>query len=180
MTESKSPRSENEGSSLLVEEVRTWNTPLVGAFQLWQFTQGYCDAHPKGDAPIGLLHFIAGPMLSSPQLSETISNRRKSLQSYALGFEDKKCIDILLGLQRRIHDRRRQTLDAIDVAICSGLLVWDTETGKLYPTSPALKPKHGLALRSTLKREGEKAKILGSWFSAHDLSAVAAYLKVVL
>ena len=179
MTEAQSPQSENEGSSLLVEEVRTWNTPLVGAFQLWQFTQGYCDAHPTGDAPIGLLHFIAGPILASPQLSETISNRRKSLQSYALGFEDKKCVDHLLGLQRRIHNRRRQTLEAIDAAICAGLLVWDTESGKLYPC-PVPKAKRGASLRSGLKREGEKAKILGSWFAAHDLPAIATYLKVVL
>lgn len=179
MTEALSTQSKNEGTSLLIEEVRTWNTSLVGAFQLWQFTQGYCEAHPTGDAPIGLLHFIAGPILASPQLSETISNRRKSLQSYALGFEDKKCVDLLLGLQRRIQNRKRQTLDAIDAAICAGLLVWDTESGKLYP-SPAPKAKRGASLRNGLKREGEKAKILGSWFAAHDLPAITAYLKVVL
>lgn len=179
MTEAQSNQSKNEGTSLLVEEVRTWNTPLVGAFQLWQFTQGYCEAHPTGDAPLGLLHFIAGPILASSQLSETISNRRKSLQSYAFGFEDKKCVDLLLGLQRRIQNRRRQTLDAIDAAICAGLLVWDIKSGKLYPRSTP-KAKHGASLRSSLKREGEKAKILGSWFAAHDLPAIAAYLKVVL
>lgn len=179
MIESQLPKSESESASLLAEEVRTWNTPLVGAYQLWQFTQGYCDSHPTGDAPIGLLHFIAGPILASPQLSETISNRRKSLQSYAMGFEDKKCVDLLLSLQGRVRDRRRQTLDAIDAAVCAGLLAWDTECGKLYP-SPAPKAKRGYALRSGLKREGEKARILGSWFSAHDLPAIAAYLRVVL
>jgi len=179
MTERQSSQSDNEGSSLLVEEVRTWNTSLVGAFQLWQFTQGYCDAHPSGDAPIGLLHFIAGPILACPQLSKTISNRRKNLQSYAFGFEDKKCVDLLFGLQSRIHNRRRQTMEAIDAAICAGLLVWDTESGKLYPRM-APQAKRGASLRSGLKREGEKAKILGSWFAAHELPAIAAYLKVVL
>lgn len=179
MTEIRSRQSESGHSSLLVEEVRTWNTPLVGAFHLWQFTQGYCDAHPQGDAPVGLLHFIAGPILASPQLSETISNRRKNLQSYASGFEDKKNIDLLLGLQLRIKNRRRQTLDSIDAAVCTGLLVWDTESGKLYPR-PIAKAKRGSSLRNSLKREGDKAKILGSWFSAHDLPAIAAYLNLVL
>lgn len=179
MTGIQAVRLEDTSSSLLAEEVKTWNTPLVGAYQLWQFTLGYCEAHPSGDAPVGLLHFIAGPILASPQLSETISHRRKNLQSYALGFEDKKCIDVLLGLQFRIQSRKRQTLNAIDAAICAGLLVWDTDSGKLYPRHVA-KAKRGRTLRAGLKREGEKAKILGSWFAAHELPAIAAYLKVVL
>jgi hypothetical protein len=43
----------------IVDEVKLWNTPLVGAFLLWKFTQGYTENHPSGEAPIGLLHFIA-------------------------------------------------------------------------------------------------------------------------
>lgn len=169
----------NEPSpSLLVEEVRTWNTPLIGAYQLWQFTVGYCDSSPDGDAPIALLHFVAAPILASPQLSETISMRRTSLQSYALGFEDKKKVDLLFGLQERVRHRRAQTLAAIDAGICAGLLTWDIESGKLYPRQ-APKVSRGRNLRAALKREGEKANILGTWFAAHDLPTIAAYLKVV-
>jgi hypothetical protein len=171
--------SEESGLSLLAEEVRTWNTPLIGAYQLWQFTLGYCESRPDGDAPVGLLHFIAGPILASPQLSETVNLRRKSLQSYALGFEDRKQVDILLSLQERILNRRRQTLAAIDVAICAGLLVWDAESGKLYARqAPAA--SRGRHFRPPKKREGVKARLLGAWFAAHDLPTIAAYLKVVL
>ena len=179
MSEPIIDRPEATAHSLLAEEVRTWNTPLIGAYQLWQFTLGYCQSRPDGDAPIGLLHFIAGPILASPQLSETVSSRRKSLQSYALGFEDKKKMDILLGLQERIRRRRPQTMAAIDAAICAGLLLWDAESGKLYPRQ-APTASRGRNLRSTLKREGDKARILGAWFAAHDLPTIAAYLKVVL
>jgi hypothetical protein len=179
MSEPFVDRPEEADTSLLVEEVRTWNTPLVAAYQLWNFTLGYCEARTDGDAPLGLLHFIAGPILASPQLSETVSMRRKGLQSYALGFEDKKQVDLLLGLQERIRRRRPQTLAAIDAAICAGLLVWDPESGKLYPRK-APKARRGRNLRLGLKREGEKAKILGTWFAAHDLPTIAAYLKVVL
>lgn len=179
MTERQTEHSEEPVPSLVAEEVRTWNTPLIGAYQLWQFTMGYCEAHPNGDAPLGLLHFIAGPILASPLLSETVSRRRESLQSYAMGFEDKKCIDVLLGLQSRIQSRKRHTLAAIDAAICAGLLVWDPDSGKLYPRQVA-KASRGRTLRAGLKREGEKARILGAWFAAHDLPSIAAYLKVVL
>lgn len=179
MTELQTEHPEEATSSLLAEEVRTWNTPLIGAYQLWQFTLGYCEAHPSGDAPVGLLHFIAGPILSSPQLNETVSKRRKNLQSYAMGFEDKKCIDVLLNLQSRIQRRKHHTLAAIDAAICAGLLVWDLDSGKLFPRK-TIKVSRGRTLRAELKREGEKAKVLGAWFAAHDLPTIAAYLKVVL
>lgn len=179
MSEPIIDKPEAIGHSLLAEEVRTWNTPLIGAYQLWQFTLGYCQARSDGDAPIGLLHFIAGPILASPQLSETVSLRRKSLQSYALGFEDKKQMDLLLGLQERIRRRSPQTMAAIDAAICAGLLIWDVESGKLY-SRQAPTASRGRKLRGTLKREGDKARILGAWFAAHDLPTIAAYLKVVL
>ena len=179
MSKSLPDRPEDVDSSLLVEEVRTWNTPLIGAYQLWNFTSGYSDARADGDAPLGLLHFIAGPILASPQLSEAVSMRRKSLQSYAMGFEDKKQMDLLLGLQDRIRRRRPQTLAAIDAAICTGLLVWDAESGKLYPRKVPIASR-GRNPRPGLKREGEKARILGAWFAEHDLPTIAAYLKVVL
>lgn len=165
---------------LLAEEVRVWNTPLVGAYLLWQFTSGYCEAHPSGDAPIGILHFIASAILANPQLNETVSNRRKNLQSYVAGFEDKKQMDVLLSLQDRIGSRKQLTLSAIDAAIYAGLLSWDPESGKLYPHTSPKSPGRGKALRPTMAREGAKAKILGSWFSEHETPTIASYLRVVL
>ncbi|MHA6846951.1 three component ABC system middle component [Ralstonia syzygii] len=179
MTERLPHDAKDPVPSLLAEEVRTWNTPLLGAYQLWEFTRGYCDSRADGDAPVGLLHFIAGPILASPQFSEAVNNRRKNLQSYALSFEDKKRVDVLVGLQSRIESRKHHTLAAIDAAICAGLLVWDSESGKLYPRQ-APSASRGRNLRPALKREGEKARLLGAWFAAHDLPTIVAYLKVVL
>ena len=41
----------------LVEEVKEWNTPVIGAYLLWHFTQGYVQNHPNGDAPVVVLYF---------------------------------------------------------------------------------------------------------------------------
>lgn len=179
MSELQVGNTDEPAPSLLVEEVRTWNTPLIGAYQLWQFTSGYRDAHSEGDAPLGLLHFIAAPILTSPLLSDTVNHRRKNLQSYASGFEDKKRVDVLLGLQSRIQQRKHHTLASIDTAICAGLLLWDVDSGKLFPRQPP-KAKRGRALRSDLMREGDKARLLGTWFAEHDLPTIATYLKLVL
>lgn len=163
----------------VVDEVRLWNTPVVGAFLLWNFTKGYVENHPTGDAPIGLLHFVALAILTDPTLVEPISNKRDGLQSYARSFEDKKCIDRLLGIQKQIDQKKQYTLSSIDVSISTGLLVWDTSTGKIYPREPQKKPSRGKAVRNSMKQYGKKSEILGKWFSQHDLATIALYLKVV-
>lgn len=166
--------------SVLAEEVREWNTPLYGAYLLWDFTAAYCAAHPSGDAPVGILHFIAAPILASPILSDTVSDRRANLQSYVQGFEDKRSSDILLSLQDRIKSRRRNTLLAIDAAIYAGLLSWDVENGKLYPHTLRQAHQRGKAIRPSIAKNAKKARILGKWFSEHDVPTIASYLRVVL
>ena len=163
----------------LVDEVKLWNTPIIGAFLLWKFTQGYCSGHPNGDAPIGLLHFLASAILTNKELVKPISNQRDDLQSYARSFESNKDSDILLSIQQRIKDKREYTLAAIDIAITEGLLVWDVESGKLYPRDLLKRPGRGKALKNKIISEGKKAEILGEWLSKHDIPTIEAYLKVV-
>ena len=165
--------------SQLVEEVKLWNTPIVGAYLLWRFTQGYCAGHPHGDAPIGLLHFIANAIFTNKKLIKPISNQRADLQSYARSFENTKDTDILLTIQERAIEKRKYTLAALDIAIAEGLLVWDAESGKIYPRDLPKRPDHGKGLKGAYVKDGNKAEILGKWFSKHDLLTIAAYLKVV-
>lgn len=163
----------------LVEEVKHWNTPIVGAFLLWRFTKGYCEGHPNGDAPIGLLHFVASAILTNKKLLEPISNKRKDLQSYARSFEKKEDSDILLTIQDRTREKREYTLAAIDIAIAEGLMVWDADSGKLYPRDPTNSRGRTKNLKRQMVADGNKAEILGKWFSKHDVPTIAAYLEVV-
>ncbi|MBN2424769.1 MAG: hypothetical protein JXR46_06210 [Calditrichaceae bacterium] len=164
----------------LYEEARLWNTPSVGAYLLWKFTSGYCDTHPTGDAPVALLHFIAMPILSSKRLLEPISNRRANLQSYVRSFESKQDTDVLFSIHDRIKRSLDYTMTAIDIAISTGLLFWDIESGKLYSRKEIKRPQKINALKTSFVRNGKKAEILGGWFSEHSISTVATYLKVVL
>jgi len=163
----------------LADEVKLWNSPAIGAYLLWQFSSGYCEGHASGDAPIGLLHFIAAAILTSKDLAKPISNQRDCLQSYVRSFEDSKKTDLLLRIQERAREKREYTLASIDIAIAEGLLVWDVETGKLYPRAIRKQSSRGKSIKDVLKRDGKKADILGRWFSQHDLTTIAGYLKVL-
>jgi hypothetical protein len=163
----------------LSDDVALWHTPAVGAYLLWRFTSGYCAGHANGDAPVGLLHFIAAAILSSKELAKTISDKRDSLQSYVRGFEDLGKSDLLLSIQERARAKRSYTLAAIDIAIAEGLLVWDMETGKLLPRAIKTRAARGKALKESFNRDGRKAEILGRWFAQHDPAAIATYLRVL-
>ncbi len=164
----------------LVDEVRNWNSPVIGAYQLWNFTVGFVSHHSTGDAPVALLHFMAYPLLTTDHFLLSVNNRRKSLQSYVRGFEQKKEIDLLVSLQERIKKKRSVTISAIDIAIKSGLIVWDKDSAKIYPRIHEYgNIKRGLINEMHMKN-GEKAQILGKWFSQISVSSAAQYLKVVL
>lgn len=163
----------------VVDEVKLWNTPIIGAFLLWRFTQGYCNNHPNGDAPVGLLHFLASAILTNRKLIIPINNHRKDLQSYARSFENSKDTDILSTIQDRIKEKQEYTCAAIDIAVAQGLLVWDVDSGKLYPREFKNKPSKGNSLKKNIASEGNKAEILGKWLSKHDISTIESYLRVV-
>lgn len=166
--------------SSLIKEVKEWNTPLVTGYLLWRFTQGFYENQKNGEAPVALNHFIAMPILLNSLLLEKINNRRKSLQSYIKSFEEEKRSDLLAGIHDLVRKNMLHTLQSLDVAVTSGLLVWNYESAVLYPTKIQTKIKRGHSLRKDIVNTGDKAEILGKWFSEHDVLTVASYLKVVL
>lgn len=166
--------------SNLVEEVRIWNTPIVGSYVLWRFTQGYTDHHPEGRSPILLLHFLASAILTNKRLSDPVTNLRKDLSSYTRSFTDKKDIDLFLSIQGRVNNTKTYTLSAIDLAIQHGILFLNSEDACLYPKTLSKKPSRGMNPKQSVKSLGNKAEILGKWFSAHPASQISALLKVVL
>jgi len=166
--------------SELIEEVRQWNSPTIGAFLLYRFTKGYVEQHRDGEAPMAILHFLAAAILTSEKLKAPISNMRANLQSYVRSFEDSRNTDIFLELQERTQDRLTYTWSAIDVAVASGLLFWDADEARLYVRSGKTDVKYGHAPKPELKKDGEKAEIIGGWFAQHDIPTILSYLKIVL
>ena len=165
--------------SKLVEEIREWNTPIVGAYLLWRFSKGFADKHPNSEAPVAILHFIASAILTSEVLACHISRRRKNLEAYVRGFTDDKKTDVLACLQQRVVARREYTMAAIDIALSTGLLAWDVDSARLFPLS--LTERRGVRkLSAVVQVYGEKAEILGEWFSEHDVSSIVSCLGVVL
>ncbi|WP_286805563.1 MULTISPECIES: three component ABC system middle component [unclassified Marinimicrobium] len=166
--------------SNLVEEVRVWNTPIVGSYVLWRFTTGYTDHHSEGNPPVLLLHFLASAILTNKRLSDPVTNLRNDLASYARSFTDKGDVDLFLSIQDRVNKTKSYTLSSIDLAIHHGLLFLNPEDACLYPKTLTGKPRRGMTPKQSVKSLGNKAETLGKWFSAYSVSQVSTLLKVVL
>jgi len=164
----------------LAEEVRIWNTPIVGSYMLWRFSHGYTDNHPEGLSPNLLLHFIASAILTNQRLSDPVNNHRKDLASYVRSFEKKKDVDMVFSIQDRVSATKFYTLSSVDLAIQKGLLVLNPDDACLYPRNLSKKPSRGMAPKPSIRSMGNKAETLGRWFSAYPVSQVTSLLKVVL
>ena len=166
--------------SRLLEEIREWNTPIVGVYLLWRFSAGYSSKHPNGAAPVVILHFIASAILTNGSLSDAISGRRPNLESYVRSFHESKQSDILACLHQRIVEKRQYTMDAIDIAVSTGFLAWDCEQAILHPCGTPKSKRGGYKLSTMITNQGKKAEKLGEWFAVHDIPSIASYLGVLL
>jgi hypothetical protein len=163
----------------LVEEVKEWNTPAVGAYLLWRFTKSYMNCHRDNEPPVVILHFIVCGILSKNEIADSISGKRPNLASFVRWFHDEKRTDLLACLQQSVLRRREYTMQAIDIAVASGLLVWDADTARLYSRDISI--SRGSSSKGiSVQTMGKKAEVLGRWFAEYDVPAIASSLEVVL
>ncbi|MDR0632203.1 MAG: DUF6521 family protein [Holosporaceae bacterium] len=166
----------------LVEEVREWNSPIIGAYLLWRFTQSYVHNHPTGDAPVVILHCIANTLLTSPDFNYLISDKRPNLASYVKGFSESqyKKSDVFACLSQRIRKQLSSAIQAIDISTATGLLAWESESAKLFPLEE-VKSLRGTATKGmAVQAIGHKAEVLGKWFANLDILTITSSLGVVL
>jgi hypothetical protein len=164
----------------LVEEVREWNTPVVGAYLLWRFTKSFVRNHANGDAPVVVFHFIVSGIMAEPSIYRALNGHRSNLPSFIRWFNEEKKSDHLACLNQQILKQRDYTMKSLDIAVSSGLLAWDIETAKIYPADMARVKRGSATMGISVQELGYKTEVLGKWFSEYDLQTVAVYLGVVL
>lgn len=164
--------------SSLSAEIREWNTPLLGAYLLWRFTQGY-ESIGERKSPEFLFHFVVLPILESPELSQPIRGRRDSFASYVKSFATDGKLDVLAKLNDRVADFRETTIQALEIGFAIRLFEWKDDMFRLH----ALKSDDDLVsqfLTEPITKLGSKAFRFGTWTSSISLSLFSSLLGVEL
>ncbi|MGN0842966.1 MAG: three component ABC system middle component [Kiritimatiellia bacterium] len=161
-------------SADMMETIRMWHTPYIGAYLLWRFASGYSSASSGRAAPL-MLFFIAAALATDRQYYEPVAKR--NFKTYHRYFIEKKKLSALVVLQGVINAKREYTCAAIERAVAGGFLEWNSETGTL--AARPLKPqKKASLLDDETKRAGNAAEKIGEWFAGESLSDICVLLGV--
>lgn len=166
--------------SIIIDEFKEWNTPVIGSYLLWQFSLGYYENHKEKKMPTLVHEILAYPLLFSKVYSNRISNKLNSISDYVRKFTETKDSDLLFNYSDKVSEYKELAMKSIDIAISLGFIVFDTENALIIPIDDIKSIKGSKAKLEPYMSLGKKAKILGKWFSEESLSTLTAELGVVL
>ena len=164
--------------SVLAEEVWQVQNPAVGALLLWRYVVGYTAARNDAASCPLTLTFLVLPTLLHRDTAQHVHTTRPSsgLRAFAAKFSASGAAesDVLLELNDRARAMRRQSLDALRMAVGARLLSADLQEGTVVTLTTS--PVRGTAEEvRNLARAAEK---LGGWCAQLTLFEVASTLKV--
>ena len=158
----------------MMETVRMWHTPYIGAYLLWRFASGYNSASNGRGVPL-LLFFIVSALVTDKKYYDPVLKR--NFKTYHRYFIEKKKLSNLVVLQSVINSKKAYTCAALERAVAGGFLEWNSETGTLKARQ--LKPQRKASLLDNeTKRAGKAAEKIGEWFSGESLSDICILLGV--
>lgn len=162
----------------LEEEYKEWNSPVIGAYMLWQFCIGYCEDSEKLPSVIEVI--FAYVLLSNKHYLDNINGHKDGFSSYIRSFTRNKQSDLLLCFSNEVKEKIELAFYSIDIAVNSGFLVWDVDNAFLIPIAD-LKSKRGTtAFGKQIQLNKTKAQVLGKWFSKSNIQVISSSLGVIL
>ena len=162
----------------LSSETRQVQNAALGAYLQWRFACAYTDARrDAGGCPL-LVLFIVLPILFHADLAGLVHETRRAsgLRAFAGKFSASrnKLADLLLAIHDRIALMQSLSLQALQIAASSKLLLVDPRTASVLPLSTTDATSMPLAIT----RLGKASEKLGAWCADLTLHEVAEILKV--
>lgn len=119
------------------------------------------------------LVFLVLPMVFQRRITDSIYNKQKPGSIYKALTENR---EIPVGLQRRMENLYKKTMQAISMGISTGLFALDYQTGELFPKRKSVLSN---GRNDDIKRMFGAAKRLGQTFQELTIEEISQTLKVV-
>lgn len=153
-------------------EYEAIQNPALGALAIWQFAKEYYDNSNKTKGPIILLCFLVLPIVFNKQAVDNLHNRHKQGGLIKALTESST---ITIGVQERMQQMYEQTLESLNIAFSSGLLVFNQDTAEILPMRTSSSKKYN---NEQVKDILLTSKKLGYWLSELSLIQICKLLKV--
>jgi len=79
----------------LETEYEEWNTPIIGAYLIWQFAVAYVENNKTEKAPNIIEILYSYVLLTNKKYIKHINGHRKNFASYIMAFNQNKETDLL-------------------------------------------------------------------------------------
>jgi len=165
--------------SVLSIEANNVQNPALGALLLWRFVVGYTETNPTHSPPPLPLLFLVLPIAFHVETMEQLHSTRlgSGLRAFIGKFSESSVSknDLILAIQGRATTMRSLSLEALQLAFSTKLLLLDAAKGAVAASSVTA-PKAGIpeSVRP-LSRDVEK---LGGWCGQLSLHEISVNFKV--
>jgi len=150
----------------------------IAAVLLWRAICGYTKSNENAPCPLQLL-FLVLPILFHEETAEFVihTNKSSGLQLFTQKFGSTKSCknDLLLSINARALDMRRQSFEALQLGMLKRLVALRVDDGMVFPISTTT-PKFNIP--EAIKPLMSAADKLGFWFGQHTLFEIQELLKV--
>lgn len=168
-------------SNALKDIAQQVNNPVLGAYLIWQFVSEYqkeqkmhTEVHPS-------LAFLVLPILFHEDTRSIVTSTQRASGLHAaiskLYSSDKKLTDISMVIQNRVDIEKERTFESLLMALDSGLLFINKNTGHLI-RSTSIKSQTESRLAKDITPLVRGAKKLGFWFSQLSINEINKIIKV--
>lgn len=164
----------------LEKEYEEWNTPVCGAYLIWQFAIGYKESNTDERNPNIFEILYAYVLLTSNKYKRKINGHRTNFASYIKSFTQDKESDLLTNFSNELFLKREFAMKSLDIAVSAGLLGWQVDNASLIPLCELKESKGSKTMGIDIISMGKNAKLLGKWFSTSDFITITNSLGVVL
>ena len=163
----------SESTSALVEELRIWNTPVIGAYLAYRFVKTFAQKRPDKRPPDLIMLCLAIAVLSDRRLSSNIRLRR-GISSFRRYLEGEKNAVAFDGIHDVVAKTLPYTLAAIDIALACGIVRVNAESATIEAVDFQSRKGTNDIITTAITEDVKIIETLAKWFAKFENSSVVA------
>ena len=160
-----------------MNEFKIFQNKLLAAHIIWEFAKSYEEHNPNKQPPNLLLALPVLPICLNIRSVNAIKDRNYKEGSLFKVIEEER--DIFSGLQARMENMARLTLESIYLAAVSNLILFDRETFDIIALKKNIPDKINKSLVKDYQDLLSSSRRLGSWFSNMNISEISLHSLLV-